>query len=290
VQVRAEVALERLGGVADRHRLAALVGAPAVRRAIRRGAVVQVARGRYVLPTTDEARVAAGRLSGVVSHLSAASALGWELKNQPDRAQVSVPRHRKVGPERRQEDVVWFTDLRPEEVHGGVTTPGRTVMDCARTLPFDEALAVADSALRHRCLTHARLLQLAELVPPRYRPRCRRVAQHADGRAANPFESVLRAQALDAGLDVTPQVVLVLGAARVRPDLVDESRRLVLEADSFEFHGRRRDLLRDCERYNALTLHGWTVLRLGWEHVMLHPHYVADLLGDARAGRGVPAA
>jgi hypothetical protein len=33
-------------------------------------------------------------------------------------------------------------------VADGVTDPVRTVIDCARDLPFDEALAVADSALR----------------------------------------------------------------------------------------------------------------------------------------------
>jgi hypothetical protein len=31
----------------------------------------------------------------------------------------------------------------------GVTSPAWTVIDCAKDLPFDEALAIADSALRH---------------------------------------------------------------------------------------------------------------------------------------------
>ena len=78
----------------------------------------------------------------------------------------------------------------------------------------------------------------------------------------------------------------------MRPDLVDEGRRLVLEADSYEFHGSRKALLGDCERYNALTLHRWTVLRFGWEHVMFEPEYVLACLRDAAEeplGRAVRA-
>ncbi len=45
-------------------------------------------------------------------------------------------------------------DLPDSDVEGRVTTPLRTVIDCSRTLPFPEGLAVADSALR-RGLFHA---------------------------------------------------------------------------------------------------------------------------------------
>jgi very-short-patch-repair endonuclease len=119
-------------------------------------------------------------------------------------------------------------------------------------------------------------------MPDRYRRRCLRVAELADGRAANPFESVLRAVAIGVeGLRVEPQV-WVDGVGR--PDLVDESLGLVIEADSFEFHGRRRALKRDCERYNALVVRGWLVLRFTWEHVMFEPDQVRDVLAAIVAG------
>jgi len=276
--MRPEQALERLGGIADAGVLVRLSSRAQVRQAVLGRLILREARGRYSLPTADEGRRAANRLSGVASHLSAAAIWGWEVVKPPGLPQVIVPRNRKVLPERRVGVDLTWADLRPGEVAGRVTAPDRTVMDCARGLPFPEALAVADSALRHGNVTKGRLLQVAEEVPPRYRPRCRRIAQHADRRAANPFESVLRAHAIGAGLQVVAQVVITVGTARVRPDVVDESRRLVLEADSYEFHGKRAALLRDCERYNALVLHGWTVLRFGWEHVMLHPGYVIECL------------
>jgi hypothetical protein len=97
--------------------------------------------------------------------------------------------------------------------------------------------------------------------------------------AANPFESVLRAIALDVPrLDLQPQVVIEEDGWIGRPDLVDVERRIVVEADSFEFHGQRSSLKRDCVRYNALVVRGWLVLRFSWEHVMHEPGYVSDCL------------
>lgn len=292
--------LARLGGVSSRGRLIALTGRAQVDAALATGLVVRDARGRYALPTADEAHRAANSLSGVVSHRSAAAAWGWELKQQPDLPTVTVPRNRNVPPGRRAGVEVRWSELRPEEVLSGRTTQGRTVVDCARTLPFDEALAVADSALRHASITRPRLVALAEEVPTRGRRAALRVARHADGRAANPFESVLRALSLEVrALHLVPQLVIRDSGLVVRPDLVDESLRLVVEADSFGFHADRRSLRRDCERYNALVLRGWTVLRFTWEHVMFAPEHVVETLAAAAslrpprpgavAGRAIPA-
>jgi very-short-patch-repair endonuclease len=108
------------------------------------------------------------------------------------------------------------------------------------------------------------------------------VARAARAKAANPFESVLRAHALGVGLDVEPQVPVRHGREWVVPDLVDRGRRLVLEADSFAWHGQRAALRRDCQRYNWLVRHGWSVLRLAYEDVMFDEPYVLELLGAMR--------
>ena len=273
--------LERLGGVADAGTLRGYTSRAKVRRALRRGHIVRDVRGRYALPGADDALRAANRLSGVLSLDSAAKHYGWELKHQPTSPSVTVPRNRKVAPERRLGVRVRYADLEPHEIRGVATAPGTTVMDCSSRMPFDEALTIADSALRHRDVTKPQLLELAQKMPARYRARCLRVAQAASGKAANPFESVLRAIALEVpGLEMEPQVVIADGRFRVRPDLVDERLRLVAEADSFEWHGSRKALLRDCRRYTGLVRRGWTVIRFAWEDVMLHPAYVAAVLRD----------
>ncbi len=57
----------------------------------------------------------------------------------------------------------------------------------------------------------------------------------------------------------------------------------MVEADSFEFHRRRKALTRDCVRYNALVLRGWTVLRFSWEQVMFDHDYVRGCLARLAA-------
>jgi very-short-patch-repair endonuclease len=61
----------------------------------------------------------------------------------------------------------------------------------------------------------------------------------------------------------------------------------VLEADSFEHHGHRSALARDCQRYSELTSRGWLVLRFAWEHVIFDPAWVAGRVGEAVALRGL---
>ncbi|MCW2843636.1 MAG: hypothetical protein JWN22_1552, partial [Nocardioides sp.] len=66
----------------------------------------------------------------------------------------------------------------------------------------------------------------------------------------------------------------------VRPDLVDERLRIVVEADSFEWHGKRSALARDARRYNSLVAAGWLVLRFAWEDVIHDPDHVRRVLAD----------
>ena len=266
-----------MGGVADARTLIRCTSRRRVRTALRKGQIVRDARGRYALPTAQAAVRAAARLTGVISGKSAAAYYGWAMKCPPEQPTVTVPRNRRVAPERREGIDVKWRDIPPEHVtEQGVTSKAWTVIDCARTLPFDEALSIADSALRNGDVTRAELLWLAQQIVSTGRTECLRVAKEADGRAANPFESVLRAIAKQVpGLDVEPQVWIGnLG----RVDLADERLRLVIEAESFEFHGKRRLLKRDCERYNSFGLLGWWVIRFAWEHVMLEPEYVREVL------------
>lgn len=276
--------LHRLGGVAPRRSLLRLVGRRELDAALRRGDIVRDARGRYALPIADQARRSANRLSGVVSHRSAALLHGWELKVAPERPDVTVRRKRRLSPEQAAGVAVHFADLAPGEVVAGVTSVDRTLADCLRSLPFDEALAVADSALRHRSVSPERLVAIAAAVRGPGARQARRVAREASPLAANPFESVARAIALDVpGLDLRPQVVVRDGSGRGRVDLLDRERRLVVECESHSWHSRRGALRRDCRRYTKLVLLGFRVLRFAWEDVMFHPDYVRDCLVAAAA-------
>ncbi len=277
-----EEILTRLGGVATRRTLIAAASRKAFDEAVRRGAIVRDAHGRYALPSAKAATRAAHALNGVLSHRTAALHWGWEVKTVPDLPDVVVRRNRTIAPERRVGVELHRANLTPAEVDGPATSRERTLSDCMRTLPFDEALAIADSALRHRSISKTRLIEIADAIQGPGAPQARRVAREATHLAANPFESVLRAIALDVpGLDLRPQVVIADPTGRGRADLVDRERRWVVEAESHSWHSRRGALRRDCRRYTKLVLLGWRVLRFAWEDVMFEQDYVRDCLATA---------
>lgn len=282
--MEAVAALARLGGVADARSLLRLTTRRRLGRAVHRGAVVRVSRGRYALPAASEARREAVRLTAVVCLRSAAAHHGWAMKEQPPMPELAVARTRRLDEERRSGVRIVWMDVATDDLHAGVTTPLRTVIDCARRLPFDEALAIADSALRSGLVSRADLAGID--VRGAGAGAVRRVLRHADGRAANPFESVLRALCIEAGLEVEPQVALHLVTGVVHPDLVCLGMKVVLEADSWTHHATRRGHTRDCARYNLLVLHGWRVFRFTWEQVMHDPAYVRWVLARLTGGVG----
>lgn len=277
--------LVELGGVATRAVLVAATSRRSVDAALREGVVVAVARGRYVLPGVAEASSAAHRVGGVLGLTSAALHHGWEVARPPQRPHVVVPRGLRVSAERRAGVELHRCDLLAEDVFEGVATSVElTLLQCGRGLPFDEALAVWDSALRHGVPAQV-LHRVAALARGPGGLQVRRLAVVADGRAANSFESVLRAIALSVpGLRVTPQVRITLaGQPAARVDLADEDLGVVLEADSFAWHGDRAALRRDCRRYDLLVVHGWRVLRFAWEDVMHDQDFVRQVLVGAVA-------
>lgn len=272
--------LNRLGGVASRGDLRRFDDMQ-LAEAVRQRVVLRTNRGRYALPTAEAARVAAHRLSAVVGLRSAAASWGWALKTQPEAPEIIVPRGRKVTKaDQRVLDVRWRR-LADDDVDGWRTTQVRTVLDCATTFPVDEALAVADSALRAG-LSRADLCAGAEALPGRGRDAAVRVVWHARATAANPFESVIRGISLGvAGLRLEPQVPVTLAGRTIHPDLVDVDLRIVVEADSHEFHTQRDQITKDCWRYAELTLGGWLVVRVSWVQAMFQQDWVRSVLQRA---------
>jgi len=108
-----------------------------------------------------------------------------------------------------------------------------------------------------------------------------RVVAAADGRAANAFESVVRAISMKVeGLSLVPQVTI---AESVTSDLVDLRLRIVVECDSWTYHAEKSAFRRDLDRYNTLAVDGWLILRFDRTHAMDKPGYVE--LTMARAVR-----
>lgn len=275
-----------MGGACDRATLVDLRGRREVDTALRDGTLIRTARGRYALGTGRESIRRASGLAGVLSHRSAALHWGWEQKCVPTRPDVTVPRNRRVSISARERIVPHWSDLDHEDVTGMVTTPRRTLVDCMRNLPLDEALPIVNSALRADDFTHDEVVDLARSTRGRGRTRIQEVAALSTSRSANVFESVLHAQAaLVPGLAVQAQLPLRVPGSRLvlHPDLADPVLNLALEAESFEWHGKTAALTRDCRRYNVLILMGCVLVRFSWYLVMFEPAYVHQVLIEAVA-------
>jgi very-short-patch-repair endonuclease len=243
--------------------------------AVNAGELLRAGRGVYVLPELPEPEAAAARARGQLSHASAAAWWGLSLVARPDVVHVTVP-HGMKPPLQDGVRLHWTT----QSMAAGFATPVlQTVLDCATTMPFPEALAIADSALAQCFLPREPLITAARGSKGPGRARRIRVAEAADWRADNAFESCLRGVVLEAGLTgFEPQLEIRLPNRIVRVDLGDPERRVVLEADSFAHHGTRAALVRDCERYDELVAEGWKVLRFAWEQVMFQQQWVAHVV------------
>ncbi|WP_432883870.1 DUF559 domain-containing protein [Kribbella sp. CA-245084] len=273
--------LGRRGGSATFADLRALVSARAIRSALADGCIRRVAKGVYALPEAPRALTAARSHGGVVSHLSAAQHWGLGVINPPALPHVTLAPARV----RRRTGLPCILHWAPVAALDDVTTPIRTVLDCLRTLPLGEALAVADSALRSGCVDQDELLEVATKLRGPHRRRILRIAELADGRAESVLESSLRALLIERGIDgFVPQVLVQDSLFSARLDLAMPEIRLGLEADGFEHHGTRRALVRDCRRQVNLTVRGWTILRFSWEDVMFDEEWVVNAVEQA-AGR-----
>lgn len=290
------VALTDLGGVATGADLIRASSRPALRGCVSDGSVIRAGHGVYTLATfadpalggdaptrawsrwtegpsdqesaalTARHAIARGR-AGVLSLRCAAAHYGWPILREPTQIDIALPLGRKArtvdGAVR-----VWLRELSEQECHDRVTSPLSTVMDCARHLPFDEALAVADSALRSKAVGRRELREAGEVCRGVGAAAVRRVCGLADGRAANPFESALRAvHAGVRGLQLTPQVEIGGDGFESRTDLADERLRIVVEADSYAFHGDRELFEKTQRRQVELAGRDWIVLPYGWSAV-----------------------
>ncbi|QIX28019.1 DUF559 domain-containing protein [Nocardioides sp. JQ2195] len=280
----AAYALAQLGGCATTARLRRFCRRSEIEQALSDGAIVRCGKGKYAVPGLDAAWREAHRLSAVVSGRSAAQF--WELDlclapGEEVTPELTVPRNRKIAPERREGVSIKWRNLPAASVvevgrgwgnhsTGRVTTLVQTVLDCCRDLPERDALCVVDAALR-KGQSRTVLLAAALELPAIARSRVRRVIEQGDGRSANAFETCLRHIARSVpGLDVVAQVQI--GEHRV--DLADAARKIVVEAESFAFHGSKEMFRVDCRRYTWLTTTGWIVWRFVWEDVMLKPDEV----------------
>lgn len=235
-----------------------------------------------------------------LSHGSAAALLQLPLfRTMVDT--VHVTRNRRGGGAIRPTLRVHGSELRDMDrtVVGGrvVTSLPRTVVDLARTLPYEQAVAVADGGLARG----AELAMLAECLEQARRwhgaPQARRVVAFADGRSESVGESYSRIamQQLDLPTPVLQHEVFDQNGYLIgRCDFAWLERRTVGEFDGKVKYGRFRRpgetfeqaVYREKLREDAIRDQGWQLVRWTWDDLR-QPALVADRLtrAFARASR-----
>ncbi len=213
-----------------------------LRRRLRTRELVAVRRGSYLavdaVPQATDARhrlrVRAARRDvapdAVTSHVSAAVMHGLQAGGGTAPAGLHVH----------------ATPLDPDErteVRGVVvTSPGRTVVDLARSVPFEQAVCIADAALFQRLVTRLDLdAALARSAHRPGAPAVRRVVAFANGLSESVGESRSREALLRAGLPAPLlqwEVFSGTGRWLGRADFGWPERRTVGEFDGRVKYGR----------------------------------------------------
>jgi hypothetical protein len=295
---------DRLKGVQTTAQLlAGGLSAGQIRRLIRDGTLRQLRHGVYAPVATATSVVRAPRETNaeqllqlaaalaatgsqsVGSHRSAGRVYGLGLVGR-DREQITeitrAPGDRG-GHTARLGVLVHVARLPPDHVvsYRGVllTSVPRTVIDLARSLPFAQGVAVADSAL------HARLTSKSELAAviaecPRWPglQRAREVTAFSDARSESVLESLSRAVFRQAGLPPPDLQVQVGDDGEVigRVDFLWRRYNTIGEADGaakYQTPARARTQL---ERDARLRAAGYEVVHFTWPQITRAPAQVVD--------------
>ncbi|NHT16446.1 hypothetical protein [Cellulomonas sp. IC4_254] len=280
-----------------------------LQRRVRRGELVRVGRGSYVVPVAglepwaiDQqvllSRAAAlhHRRSGPhwFSHATAAVLWGCPPGTVPRTVDVTAPVRRRTTPGERDGAVrEHYSPASDGDVCDVLALPTtsleRTAVDCAAVLPGSEGLAVADSALR----AGADPAELDRVLGRRAgRPgvrRARAVLGMADPRAESVGESRLRWLLRTSGLPGPELQVPVRTAAGWRwLDLGWPDERVAVEFDGRLKYGRDGREAADAifaekRRQDAIEDEGWTVVRVTWRDLDRPAETVARIRRALRA-------
>lgn len=230
-------------------------------------------------------------LDAVASHRSAAVIHGLDLLTPAPAEVVTLTGPKSRRSNRRDSAGIVFhaTALAPEHVTkclgAPVTSVARTVVDLGRTLPFIDAVVVADSALRLDKTTKPELLRVADACVrwPGIARACRAVT-FADERAESVLESCARAVFHERGLEAPDLQVEFRGEGFIfRGDFYWARHRTIAEADGmakYEDPARARDQIR---RDRLLRDAGYKLVHFTWRELFDTPELVITRIRTAFA-------
>jgi very-short-patch-repair endonuclease len=264
--------------------------ASAVRSRVQRGRLYRLHRGVYAVGharLTAHGRVMAAVLAygdrAVASHRTAAWLHGVRPDNRATvEVSVRVPSIRSrpgirahAAPTLRADDIA--------RCHGiPCTSLARTALDLAEVVPQRQVERALEQAMVHRTFDLRAFEEVLRGAPGH--------------RGAGVLRAALAELVDDPGLTATDLEELFLQACRhaglprpevnewlriddgepIKADFLWRSRRLIVEVDSWTFHGTRTGFERDRLRDQRVRLAGWEPLRFTWRQVVRRADWVVE--------------
>jgi len=261
--------IRRLGGAAKTVELrSAGASKRALATAVRTRMLLRPRKAWYVLPSTAPDLVAAVRVGGRATCVTAFRHHEVWLTDHIPLVHVAVHRaasrlRAASNPHERQTlvgDAVvhWVDTLRPREAAGSrlLESPRDALRDAAGCLAGEELLASVESVLNRGLIDAGEWATFLSGVPRR----TRRLLAGASSSSQSGLETLFVSRIRALGLRVRQQV-------QIGPDRVDAliGERLVVELDGAQFHDPHADRVRDAR----LVAAGYRVLRFDYWQVLL---------------------
>jgi len=263
--------------------LALGLGPAAITYRCRTGRLHRVHPGVYSVgapPTTPLERAAAAALAcgpgAALSHESALTLWGF-AKHWRMPVHVSVPSdRRRPGIAIHRAPTLSRSDIR-RQLGIRVTSPARTVLDCAPDLPDRRLARIVADARRGGQLNLSQLADVAERFPRH--PGCACLApllEQVDGAPTrSELEDAFPVFCRQFGLPA-PRVNTTVCGYEV--DALFATERLIVELDGWDFHQGRDAFERDRRRDADTLAGGFATVRITWERMATSPREEAERL------------
>lgn len=287
------IADDQLGLVTRRQLIALGLSDHQIRHLLATASLSAVFSGVYRTagsPASFEQRCLAAAFAGgrgaVVSHAAAAALR--KLIAEPAEIAVTVPQRRGI----LRPGIVLHRSAVLEDVDRSmcgavpVTSPSRTILDIAPTVDDARLELVSDDAFRRGLLTPDGLLVYLRRPALATRPGIRRLRRIAADRAEHgipqseletPMLGIITAYRLPQ--PVRQLEIRILGRD-VHFDFAYPAERVAIEPEGRAPHWGRVRWQSDHDRYNAVELGDWRVLRFTYKDVTERPAYVAFVIAE----------
>lgn len=151
------------------------------------------------------------------------------------------------------------------------TAVSKTVLDCVKTMPFKNAVVLADAALHNSLLTVAELTEALEQSSSRGSARVKRVLSAVSHLSESAGESLTRILLDELGVRYEEQVEFAVAGCRFRVDFFLPDYGIIVEFDGktkyLDFQPTNEVLIQERNREKGLTNLGFRFYRVGFDDV-----------------------